>query len=83
MPAITMYTTQFCPFCVRAKALLNKKGVAFNEIDVADRAKRAAMTELTGRTSVPQIFIDDTHVGGCDDLHALDREGRLDPMLGL
>lgn len=83
MPAITIYTTAFCPYCARAKALLERKGAAYSEIDVSyDPATRAQMTEKAGgRTSVPQIWIGETHVGGSDDLYALDRAGKLDPML--
>ena len=83
MPPVTVYTTRFCPYCADAKALLRRKGVAFDEIDVSgDRAGRAAMTERAGgRTSVPQIFVGERHVGGCDDLYALDGEGKLDPLL--
>ena len=82
MKTVEIYTTQTCPYCIAAKALLKKKGVAYTEIDVgADPALRQAMTERAGRRSVPQIFIGDTHVGGCDDLHALDHAGKLDPML--
>ena len=84
MPTVTMYATKYCPYCMRARALLKNKGVEFTEINVdAQPRERAVMRERTGRTSVPQIFIDDTHVGGCDDLHALERDGKLDPMLGL
>ena len=83
MPPVTIYTTRFCPYCADAKALLRRKDVRFDEIDVSgDRAGRAAMTERAGgRTSVPQIFIGERHVGGCDDLFALDADGRLDPLL--
>lgn len=82
MKAVEIYTTQTCPYCIAAKGLLKKKGVAYKEIDVgADPAVRQAMTERAGRRSVPQIFIGGTHVGGCDDLHALDHAGKLDPML--
>lgn len=82
MKAVEIYTTQTCPYCVAAKALLKKKGVSYTEIDVgANPSLRAAMTERAGRRSVPQIFIGGTHVGGCDDLHALDHDGKLDPML--
>ncbi|KAI95576.1 glutaredoxin [Rhodomicrobium udaipurense JA643] len=82
MQPVTIYTTPSCPYCRRAKALLGRKGVAFDEIDVSDRAKRAEMSELVGgRTSVPQIFIGSRHIGGCDDLHALDAKGELDPLL--
>ena len=80
---IIVYATMLCPYCHRAKALLRKKGVTFTEIDVSmDAAKRAEMTKRAhGSCTVPQIFIGDTHVGGCDDLHALDREGKLDTLL--
>lgn len=82
MPKVTIYTTQLCPYCSMAKRLLAKKGVAFNEIDVGGKpALRDEMEEKSGRHTVPQIWIGDTHVGGCDDLHALDHAGRLDPML--
>jgi glutaredoxin 3 len=84
MKPIRMYTTQVCPYCVRAKALLRQRGVdAIEEIRIdLDPAKRKAMIELTGRRTVPQIFIGDMHVGGCDDLMALDRRGALLPLLG-
>ena len=78
-----MYTTQVCPYCLRAKALLKARGVAAIEeirIDL-DPAARNAMVELTGRRTVPQIFIGSTHVGGCDDLVALDQRGGLIPLL--
>ncbi|WKW49618.1 glutaredoxin 3 [Rhodomicrobium lacus] len=82
MQPVTIYTTPSCPYCRRAKALLARKGVTFEEIDVSDRAKRAEMSDLVGgRTSVPQIFIGSRHIGGCDDLHALDAKGELDPLL--
>lgn len=82
MPKVTIYTAMLCPYCQRAKQLLAKKGVAFDEIDVTGRGDlREEMTEKAGRHTVPQIWIGDTHVGGCDDLYALDRAGRLDPML--
>ena len=82
MKPVEIYTTQTCPYCIAAKALLKKKGVAYTEIDVgANPALRAAMTERAGRRSVPQMFIGGVHVGGCDDLHALDHAGKLDPML--
>lgn len=82
-PRIQIYTTRTCPFCIRAKALLEQKGAKFDETDVgADASKRAAMTQrANGKRTVPQIFIGDTHVGGCDELFALDRAGKLDPML--
>lgn len=83
MKRIEIYTTRTCPFCIAAKALLSSKGAPYEEIDVgADPALRAAMTQRAGgRRSVPQIFIGGEHVGGYDDLHALDRAGKLDPML--
>ena len=82
MKPVEIYTTRTCPYCVAAKGLLTKKGVAFTDIDVGgDPALRAKMTQRAGRTSVPQIFIAGSHIGGCDDLHALDRAGKLDAML--
>ncbi|MCF4167043.1 glutaredoxin 3 [Zavarzinia compransoris] len=83
MADVTIFTTQFCPYCHRAKYLLQEKGVGFTEIDVTmDNAKRKEMTAMAGgRRTVPQIFIGDTHVGGCDDLYALDRAGKLDSLL--
>jgi glutaredoxin 3 len=83
MPPVEIYTTPFCPYCHDAKELLKKKKIAFTEIDVSrDRTLRIKMTErASGRTTVPQIFIGSTHVGGCDDLYALEGEGKLDPLL--
>ena len=83
MPNIVIYTTSLCGFCHAAKRLLTQKGAPFDEIDVTfDPTRRKEMRELAGgRTSVPQIFIDGRHIGGCDDLYALDREGGLDPLL--
>jgi glutaredoxin 3 len=83
MQAVEIYTTPICPYCHAAKRLLSRKGVAFTEIDVSrDPALRRRMTDRAGgRQTVPQIFIGGRHVGGCDDLHALDHAGRLDPML--
>jgi glutaredoxin 3 len=82
MKPVEIYTTQTCPYCIAAKGLLKKKGVAYTEIDVGGNPSlRAAMTQRAGRTSVPQIFIGGTHVGGCDDIHALDHAGKLDAML--
>lgn len=79
---VLIYTTPYCPYCIRAKAHLRQKGVNFQEIDVSgDRAKRAWLYEATGRTTVPQIFINGKPIGGCDDMLALDRRGQLDPML--
>ena len=84
MNPVRMYTTQVCPYCVRAKNLLRQRGVeAIDEIRVdLDPAQRERMIELTGRRTVPQIFIGQTHVGGCDDLIALDQRGGLLPLLG-
>ena len=82
MKPVEIYTTQTCPYCIAAKALLKKKGVQFEEIDVQDASLRQQMMlRSNGRRTVPQIFIGDTHVGGCDDLQALDRAGKLDPLL--
>jgi glutaredoxin 3 len=83
MPPVEVYTTPFCPYCVSAKELLRSKGVTFVEINVAGAPDvRAAMVErANGRTTVPQIFIGATHVGGCDDLYELDGAGKLDPLL--
>lgn len=84
MPEITIYTKPYCPYCQDAKALLGKKNAAFREIDVArDReAFQQMVVRAGGRMTVPQIFIGDQHVGGCDDIYALDARGKLDPMLG-
>jgi glutaredoxin 3 len=82
MARIDIYTKPYCPYCERAKALLDSKGVAFNEIVAAnDPALRAEMNERSGRFTYPQIFIGDSHIGGCDDLVALDARGGLDPLL--
>jgi glutaredoxin 3 len=82
MKNITIYTTNTCPYCIKAKALLNKKNAMFTEINVEDEEKRNQMVELTsGKRSVPQIFIGDQHVGGCDDLYELERTGELDQLL--
>ncbi|MBU3651122.1 MAG: glutaredoxin 3 [Limnohabitans sp.] len=83
MPAVKMYTTAVCPYCVRAKQILKAKGVEVIEeirVDLTPEA-RAEMMQITGRRTVPQIFIGDTHVGGCDDLIALDSRGALIPLL--
>jgi glutaredoxin 3 len=84
MSPIEIYTTRYCPYCQAAKRLLSRKGVDFTEIDVSgDPQRRSAMTaRANGRMTVPQIFIGATHVGGCDDLYALERAGKLDPLLG-
>lgn len=79
---VTVYTTPICPYCVAAKALLRKKQVAFTEIDVSTQPElREEMVARSGRRSVPQIFVGDTHVGGYDDLAALDSAGKLDALL--
>ncbi len=82
MKPVTIYTTHTCPYCVKAKKLLDHKGVSYTEIDVSDEQDRMKMVERAGgRRTVPQIFIGDTHVGGCDDLYALEKDGKLDPLL--
>ncbi len=82
MSAIVIYTTPVCPYCHRAKALLTQKGAEFTEIDVYMDAKaRREMEEKSNRRTVPQIFFGDRHIGGCDDLMALDATGELDPLL--
>ena len=83
MPSVTIYSRSDCPYCSMAKDLLERKAVPFDEIDVGrERERRSEMIEKAGgRTTVPQIFIDGRHVGGCDDLYALDRAGGLDPLL--
>ena len=85
MPNIEIYTQPWCPFCERAMHILTTKGVPFHEIDApgGSAARVEARKRSGGRTSVPQIFIDAQHIGGCDDLVALDRAGKLDPLLGL
>lgn len=84
MANITIYTKSWCPYCIRAKALLSSKGASFEEIDIEKHPEaRATMIQRAGgRTTVPQIFIGDEHVGGNDDLHALDDSGKLDTLLG-
>lgn len=82
MAAVTMYFKSWCPYCVRARALLDRKGVTVHGIDIeAQPDQRAVMIDRSGRTTVPQIFIGERHIGGCDDLHALDASGGLDPLL--
>ena len=85
MAKVEMYTKFMCPFCVRAKSLLSQKGIDVIDIPAwMDKAKRTEMNERSGgRNTFPQIFIDDKHIGGCDDLYALERQGGLDPLLGL
>jgi len=84
MPTVEIYTWRACPFCIRAKALLDRKGVTYTEYAIdGDQVARQAMSEKAGgRTSVPQTFIDGQYVGGCDDLYALERSGQLDALLG-
>jgi glutaredoxin 3 len=82
MAHVVIYTTTICPYCVRAKMLLQKKGVAYEEINVGnDQEMRLKLVEMTRQRTVPQIFINDRHIGGCDDLYALERQGALDPLL--
>jgi glutaredoxin 3 len=83
MPPIVIYTRPFCGFCSQAVALLKEKGLEFTEIEAGfDPDKRKEMTQRSGRSTFPQIFVGDTHIGGCDDLLALDHAGKLDAMLG-
>ncbi len=83
MAKIEIYSTQICPYCVRAKELFKRKGVEYTEIQVDhdDALRQAMMVRAGGRRSVPQIFINDQHIGGCDDLYALDQAHKLDPLL--
>ncbi len=84
MAKVEIYTWRFCPFCIRAKQLLDRKGVAYEEyvIDGDEEAREAMVARGSdGRRSVPQVFIDDQHVGGCDDLYTLERQGRLDALI--
>jgi glutaredoxin 3 len=84
MPKIVMYATAVCPYCVRAEQLLRRKGVTEIEkvrVDLEPERRDEMMAKTNGRRTVPQIFIGDFHVGGCDDLHDLDRQGKLDPLL--
>jgi len=82
MAKVTVYTTEYCPYCVRAKALLRQKGVSFDEIDVGmDAALRDKMVEASGRRTVPQIFINEQPIGGYEELRALDEDGELDRLL--
>jgi glutaredoxin 3 len=77
-----MYSTSWCPYCQRARSLLRAKGMQYEEIDIGEQPdRRAEMIERSGRSTVPQIFIDDRHIGGSDDLYALDAAGSLDPLL--
>ncbi len=82
MSKVTIYTTPICGYCAMAKGLLKRKGVAFDEIDVmSNPVLRSEMEQKSGRSTVPQIWIGERHVGGCDDLHALERAGQLDMLL--
>lgn len=82
MANVTIYTTRFCPFCIRAKMLLDRKNVEYTEIKVDGNAElRQEMTKLSGGHTVPQIFINDQPIGGCDDIHALEMQGKLDQLL--
>jgi glutaredoxin 3 len=82
MKPVVIYSSDYCPYCMRAKQLLRSKGVDFDEVCVDGEPQlRAGMAQKAGRTSVPQIWIGETHVGGCDDLYALERAGRLDALL--
>ena len=83
MAAVTIYTKPYCPYCEGARDLLNKKGVAFEEIDISGKPDRRAemIKRANGGTTVPQIFVGDRHLGGCDDIYALDAGGGLDPIL--
>ena len=84
MPPVTVYPRAFCPYCTRAVALLQRKGAPVTEIDATGcPQKRQEMITRSGRWTFPQIFVGETHVGGCDDLHALEQRGGLDPLLGL
>jgi glutaredoxin 3 len=81
MPPVTIYTKSYCPYCDAAKELLRRKNVAFDEIAVKSAAQQAEMAKKAGRSTVPQIWIGPRHVGGCDDLYALDDKGELDKLL--
>ncbi|CCQ72960.1 glutaredoxin 3 [Magnetospira sp. QH-2] len=82
MTSVTVYGTRLCPYCLKARRLLKKKGIRYTNVDVSSKAKRAEMAgRAKGRTSVPQIFIGDRHIGGCDDLVRLDKKGQLARML--
>jgi len=83
MAKVVMYSTQYCAYCVQAKRLLTRKGVAFEEIDVSNdpELRRTMIEKAGGRLTVPQIFVDDTHIGDCDGIYALEKAGKLDALL--
>ncbi len=84
MPEVVMYSSRFCPYCIRARMLLESKNISFTEVRVDEQTEqRSVMEQRSQRSSVPQIFIDDYHVGGCDDLFALESQGELDQKLGI
>jgi glutaredoxin 3 len=85
VPRVEIYTKTFCPYCWRAKMLLESKGVAYQEIslDFGGAERQTMIDRAQGRTTVPQIFIGEQHIGGCDDLMALEREGKLDPLIAI
>ena len=84
MPEVVIYSTRFCPYCIRARMLLENKNITYTEIRVDEQTEqRSVMEQRSQRTSVPQIFIDDDHGGGCDDLFAMESQGKLDQKLGL
>jgi glutaredoxin 3 len=84
MRDVVIYTRDFCGFCSAAKALLDRKGIAYQEFNAShEPSRRQEMIQRSGRFTFPQIFVGETHVGGCDDLHALERRGGLDPMLAV
>ena len=84
MPEVVMYSSRFCPYCIRARMLLESKNISFTEVRVDEQTEqRSVMEQRSQRSSVPQIFIDDYHVGGCDDLFALESQGELDQNLGI
>jgi glutaredoxin 3 len=85
MAKVVIYTTPICPYCVQAKRLLSRKGVAFEEVDVSGdgELRRRMVQKAGGRMTVPQIFVDDSHIGDCDEIYALDRAGKLDSLLKL
>ena len=81
MATVNIYTTTYCPYCVRAKQLLDNKQVEYTNIDVSEASARANMSSLTGGTTVPQVVINGQSIGGCDELHGLERSGELDKLL--